>query len=60
MSYDESMPVIPFRASSDIKKALRFIAEKRDESVQVVVRGIIYEYLEAHGYLETSRKVVLK
>ena len=57
MTYDAKMPVVPFRIDSEIKDALRVIAKKHDKSVQVLVREIIYEYLQDKGYITVTQKV---
>ena len=56
MTYDEKMPIIPFRIDSATKDALKRLAEKRGKAVQVVVRDIINEYLESHGYIITTKE----
>ena len=60
MSYDIDMPVVPFRVDSDIKELLKYIANKRDTSVQLVVREIIIKYLEEKGYLVIGRTINMK
>jgi len=60
MSYDIDMPVVPFRVDSDIKELLKYIANKRDTSVQLVVREIIIKYLEEKGYLIIGRTINMK
>ena len=60
MSYDIDMPVVPFRVDSDIKELLKYIANKRDTSVQLVVREIIIKYLEENGYLVIGRTINMK
>ena len=60
MSYDIDMPVVPFRVDSDIKELLKYIANKRDTSVQLVVREIILNYLEEKGYLVIGRTINMK
>jgi len=57
MKYDIDMPVVPFRVESEIKEILKYIANKRDSSVQKVVRQIVYDYLETKGYLINKREI---
>ena len=57
MKYDIEMPVVPFRVDSEVKEVLKYIAHKRDSSVNAVVRQIVEDYLRDKGYIVNTRKI---
>ena len=57
MKYDIEMPVVPFRIDAELKELLKYIAHKRDSSVNAVVRQIVEDYLRDKGYIVNTRKI---
>ena len=54
MSYDESMPVIPFRIEKKYKQALKDLAAENGITTNVLVRKIIENFFIANNIIETN------
>lgn len=49
MTYDELMPVVPFRIEKEYKAALRDLAKENGHTTNTFIRKIVKDYFNKHG-----------